>query len=178
MRTERKAVAVAIALASAGWLLSALTPSTLVYHSGPEDFLPGLPLVSAPFVPKSDVVSLVPHLYGAFTVAAVSVVLVEVGKVALLSLGRRALVAYLGFCLFQIALGLDTLRRYAVDWYGYLLHYFRIARLSSEVRFPDPLPIPAPYLSMTLLALLSVYLILGVGRENGVAPTQFGARRA
>ena len=162
MRLEQKAVATAIAASLAAWLVPAITPPSVVYHSGPEDFLPGLPLVSAPFVPNSDVVSIVPHLYGAFTVALVSVVLVEIAKVSLLNLGRRALVAYCGFCIFQVVLGVDVLRRFAVDWYGYLLHFFRLAKLSGDVRFPDPLPVPAPFLSLMFLALMSLYLVLGL----------------
>jgi hypothetical protein len=55
-------------------MVPAFTPLSVVYHSGPEDFLPGLPLVSAPFAPKSDVVSLVPHRYGALSVGVVSIV--------------------------------------------------------------------------------------------------------
>lgn len=160
MRREQKVVAAAIAAGLASWLVAALTPSSLVYDSGPEGLFPGLPLVSAPFVPNADVVSIVPHLYGAFMVAFVSIVLVEIAKVTLLNLGRRALVAYCGFCLYQVLLGVDVLRRFAVDWYGYLLHFLRLAKLSGEVRFPDPLPLPAPFLSLILLALISAYLVL------------------
>jgi len=164
---REKVIAAAIAAGFAGWLVAALTPSSLVYDSGPEDLLPGLPLVSAPFVPNADVVSIVPYLYGAFMVALVSVVLVEIAKMTLLSLGRRALVAYCGFCLYQVVLGVDVLRRFAVDWYGYLLHFLRLAKLSGQVRFPDPLPVPAPFLSLIFLALMSLYLVLGLrGRPS------------
>lgn len=162
MRMKQKVVAATIAAVLVSWLVAALTPSSLVYGSGPEGLLPGLPLVSAPFVPNADVVSIVPYLYGAFMVAFVSIVLAEIAKVTLLKLGQRTLVAYCGFCLYQVFLGFDVLRRFAVDWYGYLLHFLRLAKLSGEVRFPDPLPIPPPFLSLIPLALLSLNLVLSL----------------
>jgi hypothetical protein len=88
--------------------------------------------------------------------------LVEIAKVTLLNFGRRAFVAYCGFFLYQIVLGIDVLRRFAIDWYGYLLHFIRLAKLSVKVRFPDPILVPAPFLSLIILALVSLYLVLSL----------------
>jgi hypothetical protein len=161
MHGKQRVVVPVVFMGLLGWLVSALTPPSVVYyHLAPENFEPGLPLVSAPFAPGSDVVSLVPHLYGAATVAVIAILIVEIGKVMLLRLGPGVLGAYLGLCLLQAALAIDVLRRFAVDWYGYLLHFFRLAKLSNQVRFPDPLLVPPPLLSLLFLMATSLYLLM------------------
>lgn len=157
-----------------GWLVSALTPPSVVYyHLAPKNFEPWLPLVSAPFAPGSDVGSLVPHLYGAATIAVIAVLIVEFGKAILVRSGSGVLGAYLGLCLLQAALAIDVLRRFAVDWYGYLLHFFRLAKLSNEVRFPDPLLVPPPLLSLFFLMATSLYLLVFL---RGQPPAAEGAK--
>ena len=167
MRLGRRAsIGVAISLAVLGWILSALVPEeTVFYHLAPEHLEPSLPLVSAPFRPGSDVVSVVPWLFGAIAVAVVATFLVELGKVALLVAGVRSIGAFMLLGLLQLSIGLDVLRRLATDWYGYALHFLRLASLSHEVRFPDPLPIPAPYFSLIVLVAASA-ILFGLARRE------------
>jgi hypothetical protein len=159
--SEKQARVSAVAISMLGWLIAAASPNWLVDEMlPPKRFEPFLPLVSAPFAYGSDVVSVVPDLYSAATIGLTSALVVEVAKMVLLRLGSRALGAYLSFCLLQATLVIDVLRRFAVDWYGYLLHFFRLAKLSNEVRYPEPLLIPPPFLSLLCLMATSLYLLV------------------
>jgi hypothetical protein len=100
-------------------------------------------------------VSPVPHLYGAALVAVVAILCVELSK-ALLT-GRLGQSAYWAFCTYQATLGIDIMRRFALDWYGYLLHFLRLSALTHEQPYPDPLAIPQPLLSFAGLVLALLF---------------------
>jgi hypothetical protein len=133
------------------WLIVAFTPAVLLEELPPERWVPKLPAVSVPFAVGSDVISLVPSLFSALTIAAFCCLMVELTKLYLLRYGKKATTSYLTLLLFQVGLALDALRLRAPDWYGYGLHFVRLIQLRWERPLPDVLPIPGPWLSFGLL---------------------------
>jgi hypothetical protein len=164
-RSQLTAATTAAVVCVAGWLVVAATPREVVHDVLPPERLePALSLVSAPFSPGSDVVSLVPRLAGALTVGLVAACLVEFAKL-LLSIARLATIpTHLVLVGLQVLLVVDALRQFALDWYGYGLHFVRLAPLSSALLYPDPVPVPPPLLSLAGLAMALLMALGGVVR--------------
>lgn len=118
----------------------------------PRRYLPALPLVCVPYRYSSDVVSLVPDLFQALTIALFGVALVEFAKAAATSLR-----VYAAATLYQAILALDALRRLAPDWYGYSLYFAHLVELRDDVPRPEILLVPSPYLSLVALLLFLAY---------------------
>lgn len=128
---------------------ASLSPAELSLVLAPDIAEPLLPLVSAPYDPRSQSVSFVPILYSGGLVAFASLFFVEVSK-AILS-GRVGQLGYWALCAYQLVLGVDIMRTFALDWYGYLLYFVRLSNLTTEQPFPDPVPWPPPFLSLAAL---------------------------
>jgi hypothetical protein len=118
----------------------------------PRRYLPALPLVCVPYRYGSDVVSLVPDLFQALTIALLGAVLVEFTKAAATSVS-----VYAAASVYQATLALDAMRRLAPDWYGYSLYFAHLVELRDDVPRPEVLPVPSPYLSLVALLLLLAY---------------------
>lgn len=145
--------------ALAAWLLVAIPSISVQEWLPPNRYEFGVPRVCVPYTPGTDVVSLVPDLFSALAIACLCLVLTEVAKVSVIGLPGH-LPLYGTFLIFQATLVVDVLRKYAWDWYGYLLYYLRLTNLSYDQPRPEILPIPSPWLSMfVLLGCASLYTI-------------------
>jgi YD repeat-containing protein len=74
----------------------------------------------------SKVVSLVPDLFSALTIAFLALLLSEIAKILAITIPGRRISFYVTFSVYQLILMIDVLRKYAWDWYGYLLYFSRI----------------------------------------------------
>jgi hypothetical protein len=155
------------------WLLVALPTDSIFDWLPPERYEFALPRVSVPYTPGADVVSAVPDLFSALTLAVTCVLLAEIAKGLTWSCNAWKGPIHLSFVLYQCTLLLDVLRKYSWDWYGYLLYYARIIELSHERPRPEVLPLPAPWLSF--LALLLCVLLSALASRNRSADSGDGA---
>lgn len=113
--------------------------------------------------------SAVPDLFATLSIAAVGVLLAETAKLRVAALPSHRLLCYGSFLLFQISLIIDALRRYAWDWYGYLLYFVRLITLSHAEPRPEVLPVSPPWLSfLVLIACLGicVFSVRGHGKSG------------
>lgn len=140
-------------LAFAAWLPIAAPLTSFLEHLPPNRYEFGLPRVCVPYTQGTDVVSLVPDLFSALTLAALCVLVAELAKVMASALPGRRSLRHLCLTLYQITLVLDILRKYAWDWYGYLLYFARLISLSHDRPRPEVIPIPPPWLSLLLLCV-------------------------
>lgn len=137
--------------AFAAWLLVALPVASALEWLPPSRYEFALPRVCVPYTPGADVVSLVPDLFSALTIATLCLLLVEVAKVMAAVLPGRRTWCYISFAIYQAALVVDVLRKYAWDWYGYLLYFARLVTLSYDRPRPEILPLSSPWLSFLVL---------------------------
>lgn len=126
-----------------------------------ESRTPKLPSVAVPYDPKLDVVSFVPDLFLALSVAVACVLIVEIAKFTTSKLGTRSGTGYVVLLLFQVVLALDLVRAYAYDWFIYLLSFARLIDLSrrSGIIQDRWVPIPSPWVSFIWLAVTMVALV-------------------
>ncbi len=103
--------------------------------------------------PGTDVVSLVPDFFSALTFAGLCLLLVEPAKMMASVLPGQRIARHLSFVVYQAMLVVDILRRYAWDWYGYLLYFLRLVNLDYNQPRPEILPLPPPWLSFMALLL-------------------------
>jgi hypothetical protein len=139
--------------ALASWLFAAIPSPSIQEWLPPNRYEFGLPRVCVPYTPGTDVVSLVPDLFSALTIVCLCLLLSEVAKIMSTVLPGRRIAFYVAFSIYQATLVIDVLRRFSWDWYGYLLYFARLTKLSYNRPQPEVLPIPSPWLS--LLALLA-----------------------
>jgi len=139
------------------WLIIALRLDFLMAWLPPVRYEFALPRVCVPYAPGSDVVSGVPDLFSALTLGISCIVLAEVAKGIFCSGCTRKVLVQCSFVVYQACLLLDVMRRYAWDWYGYLLYFCRLIELSYERPRPEVLALPAPWLSF-----LSLLLCMGI----------------
>lgn len=155
--------------ATGAWLLAALAPRSLIQGLAPARFEFALPRVSVPYTPGTDVVSAVPDLFSALLWGVICAGVVELAKPQVLALSK-----WRGRCMFlcavfQGALVLDTLRRHAWDWYGYLLYFLRLTKLSYDNPRPEVISLPAPWLSFLVLAFVLTACALATLRRSGTS---------
>jgi hypothetical protein len=155
-------------LAFAAWLPVVLPSASTLEWLPPNRYELSVPRVCVPYSPGTDVVSLVPDLFSALTIAVLCLLLVEVAKVMVAALPRRQTLRYVAFAVYQATLMVDVLRHYAWDWYGYLLYFSRLITLSHNHPRPEILPLPSPWLSF-----LPLLLCLGLcGYARSLPPEQ------
>jgi hypothetical protein len=144
----------------AAWLLGSFWPKAWLDWIAPDPLIPKLPLVSAPYAHRSDVISLVPDLYSALFLATICLLLLEAPKLLIAnSQGSARTIPLLSLLAVQQGLFIDVLRRCAPDWYGYGLHYLRLVELSHYRPRPEVLPIPAPWYSLFFVGLCMIVLL-------------------
>jgi hypothetical protein len=146
-------------LALVSWLLVAVPSPSILEWLPPNRYEFGLPRVCVPYTPGTDVVSLVPDLFSALAIAFLCLLLTEIAKTMIAAVpGRRAL-THVAFSVYQATLVVDIIRKYAWDWYGYLLYFARLIQLSYDRPRPEVLPVSSPWLSLlALLACMSVHV--------------------
>lgn len=139
--------------AFAAWLPVALPFASALEWLPPSRYEFSLPRVCVPYTPGTDVVSLVPDFFSALTFAGLCLLLVEPAKMMAAVLPGQRIVRHLSFLVYQATLVVDVLRRYAWDWYGYLLYFLRLVNLNYNQPRPEILPLPPPWLSFMALLL-------------------------
>jgi hypothetical protein len=152
MRRYRSAIRPGL-LAFVAWLPAALSFPSALEWLPPNRYEFSVPRVCVPYTPGADVVSLVPDLFSALTIASLCLLLVEVAKAMAAKLPRWSNVCHSSFVVYQVTLIVDVLRGYAWDWYGYLLYYARLITLSYSLPRPEILPLATPWLSLVALVV-------------------------
>lgn len=149
---------VVLVLILSAWLIGAFFPTDWLEALAPDPMTPKLPLVSAPYAARSDVISLVPDLFGALVLVTATLLLLEIAKLLLVIKGiHRPVTCSLAALAAQQGVAFDILRSYAPDWYGYGLYYLHIIdTLSHEQPRPDVLPIAAPWYSLVFIMALAI----------------------
>lgn len=165
-----------VLFAFAAWLLVAAPLAWLFDWLPPARYEFGLPLVCVPYTPGTDVVSLVPDLFSALALACLCVLMVEIAKAMISALPGRQTWSYTLLSIYQASLLIDVLRKYAWDWYGYLLYFTRLITLSYDRPRPEVLPIPPPWLSFLLfLACVGISVWdLFRRQQPGATPPELG----
>jgi hypothetical protein len=153
-------------LSLAAWLVVAAPPVSIQQLLPPNRYEFGLPRVCVPYTPGADVVSLVPDLFSALVIAFSCLLLSEIAKMTARPIPGRRLLFYATCYFFQISLTIDVLRKFAWDWYGYLLYFMRIIDLSYDRPRPEVIPIPSPWLSLIALGLFLISLFVSTHRPR------------
>jgi len=161
---------------SLSWVLG------VIVHFGGPDFLlrerlaPALPSVTLPIGTPSDVVSLVPYLFRALTVAFLACALVEFAKFDIGKRLRHGRLYFLALA-YQAVLTLDLLRWYSYDWFLYALHFARLINLNNDgSAIRRWVILGAPWPSFLLMVVLLVSIIrarprVGFATEVGAQPS-------
>lgn len=155
--------------ALAAWLLIALPPRSIQEWLPPNRYEFGLPRVCVPYTPGTDVVSLVPDLFSAVTIICLCLLLSEIAKTTIAALPGKRIHIYVLFLLYQTTLAIDALRKYAWDWYGYLLYFARLIELRYDRPQPEILPLSSPWLSLVALLLCMSMTVIDI---RGPRPRQ------
>lgn len=147
-------------LTALAWLPLAWPVRSAMEWLPPNRYEFSLPRVCVPFSPGTDVVSLVPDLFSALSIALLCILLAEFAKFVNSMRQEPSAACYLSFVLYQVTLLVESMRLYAWDWYGYLLYFLRLIDLSHDSPRPDVIPLPSPWLSfLALLLCLALQMV-------------------
>lgn len=152
--------------ALAAWLLVAIPSTSIQKLLPPNRYEFGLPRVCVPYTPGTDVVSLVPDLFSALAIIFLSLLLCEIAKILTIALPGRRTFFYVAFSVYQLTLVVDSLRKFAWDWYGYALYFARLISLSYDRPEPEILPIPSPWLSLLALMACTILYVISLRGQN------------